>query len=96
MVEESLSAKQHEITITNRNSIEISGITRLESFDREEFLLYTECGYLGVRGQDLHIKNLDLDLGRISIEGQITDISYIEGTDSLVEKNNRLFGRLFR
>jgi sporulation protein YabP len=96
MVDETLSTKQHEIIITNRNTVEISGITRLESFDREEFLLDTECGYLGVRGQDLHIKNLDLDLGRISIEGQISDISYLEGADSIGEKNHRLFGRLFR
>jgi len=96
MVEETISAQSHEITIVNRNTIEISGVTRLESFDREEFLLDTECGYLGVRGQDLHIKSLDLDQGHISIEGQITDISYLEGTNSLGEKNNRLFGRLFR
>lgn len=96
MVEDTLSSKQHEIMLTNRNTIEITGVTRLESFDREEFLLHTEYGYLGVRGQDLHIKNLDLDLGRISIEGQITDISYLEGADSRVEKNNSLFGRLFR
>lgn len=96
MVDETYSSKQHEITIANRNRIELTGITRIESFDREEFLLHTEFGYLGIRGQDLHIQNLDLDLGQVTIEGQISDLSYLEGADSRAEKNNRLFGRLFR
>ncbi len=96
MVEDTFSSQKHEIIVTDRDTIDITGVTRVESFDREEFLLHTEYGYLGVRGQDLRIKHLDLELGRISIEGQITDISYLEGADSRIEKNSGLFGRLFR
>lgn len=96
MVEDPVTPKQHEIIISNRNTIEITGVIRLDSFDREEFLLYTEFGYLGIQGQNLQIKSLDLELGRISIEGQIADIRYLEEADSAAEKNESLFGRLFR
>lgn len=96
MVEETFVASQHEIKMMNRNTMELTGVTRIESFDSQEFLLHTDYGYLGVRGQDLHIKNLDLDVGCVSIEGQITDISYLDVAQSRSEKNNRFFGRLFR
>lgn len=96
MVEDPVTTNQHEIIISNRNAIEITGVIRLESFDREEFLLYTEFGYLGIQGQNLQIKSLDLELGRISIEGQMGDIRYLEEADSTAEKNESLLGRLFR
>jgi len=87
---------QHEIVLTNRNALEVSGVIRVESFDSEEFLLKTEYGYLGVRGQDLHIKNLDLEQGRVSIEGQIMDISYLDTHGSNGEKAKNLLGRIFK
>jgi sporulation protein YabP len=96
MVDEINSSSQHELIMTNRNTLEITGVTRVESFDNEEFLLQTEVGYLGVRGQDLHIQNLDLDLGRIAIEGQISDISYLDVERARMDKQGGLMGRLFR
>lgn len=86
----------HEIMLTNRSTLEMSGVIRVESFDSEEFLLQTEYGYLGVRGQDLHIKNLDLDQGCISIEGQIMDISYLDTHRSSGEKARNFLGRIFK
>lgn len=87
---------QHELIMTNRNTLELTGIIRVESFDSEEFLLQTDYGYLGVRGQELHIKNLDLDVGRVAIEGQITDVSYLDASSVSHDKQKGLMGRLFR
>ena len=77
-MEETFNQIPHEIVMTNRNTLDVSGVTRVESFDSEEFLLQTDYGYLGIRGQGLHIKTLDLDQGRVSIEGQISDMSYLD------------------
>lgn len=96
MVEESMEMNSHEIMMSNRNAMEVTGVSRVESFDSEEFLLQTDYGYLGIRGRDLHIKNLDLDVGRVAIEGQITDISYIDTDFSPVDKSKGLIGRFFR
>jgi sporulation protein YabP len=86
----------HEITIKNRNSLELSGVISVESFDSEEFLLQTEYGYLGIRGQELHIKNLDLDQGKVALEGHIFDISYLDAHLPRGEKAKNLLGKIFK
>ncbi|SHF08410.1 sporulation protein YabP [Seinonella peptonophila] len=95
MVDENYG-KQHELTMTNRNTLVVTGITRVESFDSEEFLLQTEYGYMGVRGQDLHLQSLDLDQGHVAIEGQIIHISYLDVNMDRTGTGKGLLGRLFR
>lgn len=87
--------KQHEIVMKNRNALEVTGVIRVESFDSEEFLLQTEYGYLGVRGQDLHIQNLDLDQGRVVIEGQMAHLSYLDVNHDGTGSGKSVLGRLF-
>jgi sporulation protein YabP len=86
----------HELILTNRNELEVSGVTGIESFDCEEFLLSTDYGYVGIRGQELHLKNLDLEKGIISIRGQFLDISYLDVNHPRSDKTKSVLGRLFR
>lgn len=90
------SAKQHELVLTNRNELEMSGVTGIESFDSEEFLVSTEYGYVGIRGQELHLKNLDLEAGIISIRGQFLDISYLDVNHPRSDRGKSVLGRIFR
>lgn len=98
MIEETVPIQnhQHEIILTNRNMLEVTGVVSVESFDSEEFLLQTEYGFLGIRGQELHIKSLDLDQGRVSIEGHFIDFSYLDLSMPRTEKAKNILGRLFR
>jgi sporulation protein YabP len=86
---------RHEIMMFNRKKLEITGVLNVESFDNEEFLLETECGFLCIKGQNLHMKNLSLETGQVSIEGYIYDMGYIDehGGGS---KGKGLFGRIFK
>lgn len=95
-MEAQLEHHHHEIVLTNRNAMEVSGVVNVESFDSEEFLLQTDCGYVGIRGQDLYIRNLDLEEGRVSIEGQFMDVSYLDMSPPRIEKTKSLLGRIFR
>ncbi|WP_256762278.1 sporulation protein YabP [Cohnella sp. WQ 127256] len=88
-------AKHQEVRMLNRKSLDISGVSNVESFDNEEFLLETECGFLTVRGQNLHMKNLNLDQGLVSIEGTIHSLAYLDGS-STGNKSKGLFGKLFK
>ncbi|MCS1352387.1 sporulation protein YabP [Mechercharimyces sp. CAU 1602] len=90
------SSSRHEIAMVNRNTLEVTGVTSVESFDSEEFLLNTEYGYLGIRGDELHIKNLDLAEGSVSIEGNFYEMSYLDDGMARSEKVKGMFGRLFR
>ncbi|WP_373231987.1 sporulation protein YabP [Cohnella sp.] len=87
-------AKHQEIRMLNRKTLDISGVSNVDSFDNEEFLLETECGFLTVRGQNLHMKNLSLEQGLVSIEGTIHSLVYLDGNTGA--KSKGLFGKMFK
>lgn len=93
-MEHAKGAKHQEVRMLNRKSLDITGVSNVESFDNEEFLLETECGFLTVRGQNLHMKNLSLDQGLVSIEGTIHSLVYLDGNSG--NKSKGLFGKLFK
>lgn len=86
--------KHQELRLLNRRLLDISGVLNVESFDNEEFLLQTELGHLTITGQQLHIKNLNLEQGLVSIEGQVNSMFYLEPGASSSGKG--FFGKLFR
>ncbi|MBR2567853.1 MAG: sporulation protein YabP [Paenibacillus sp.] len=86
--------KRQEMKMMNRKVLEISGINSVESFDSEEFLLETECGYLTIRGQNLHIKNMNLEQGIVAIEGLVNSLTYLDGNQQ--SKSKSFFGKLFK
>lgn len=85
----------HNITLTERKNITISGVKKIESFDNEEFLIETLMGYLIVKGESLEIIRLDTYQGSIAIKGKINSINYIDD-DKTKEKEDGLFNRLFK
>ncbi|WP_128896588.1 sporulation protein YabP [Longirhabdus pacifica] len=85
--------KKQEIKLLNRKLMEISGVLNVESFDSEEFLLETECGFLSIHGQNLHIKNLNLEHGLVAIEGLITRMGYL---DNNAQKSKGIWSKLFK
>jgi len=87
----------HGISINERQSIYLTGVIKIDSFDEEEFLLETNMGYLVIKGEGLEIIKLDTKDGIVSIKGRIISLSYLEdlkkkgkgksaGSDSLFEK----------
>lgn len=93
-METSKGAKHQEIRMLNRKTLEITGVGNVESFDNEEFLLITECGFLAVRGQNLHMKNLSLEQGLVAIEGTVHSLVYLDGAST--GKSKGLLGKLFK
>ena len=45
----------HSITLNERKNIVISGVKKIESFDKEEFLLETNMGFIIIKGKELEI-----------------------------------------
>ncbi|RXJ00918.1 sporulation protein YabP [Anaerobacillus alkaliphilus] len=86
--------KEHNITMRGRKHLDITGVKQVESFDNEEFLLETELGFLAIRGSNLHMKNLDVDQGIVSIEGKIFDLVYLDQQQN--DKSKGFFGKLFK
>ncbi|MGG1878669.1 sporulation protein YabP [Paenibacillus cisolokensis] len=87
-------SKRHDLRMQNRKLLDITGVQNVESFDSEEFLLQTELGHLTIRGQDLHIKNLSLEEGLLTIEGLVHSLIYLNPGSQT--KNKSLLGKLFK
>lgn len=88
------NAQEHDVIMRGRRTLEISGVKQVESFDNEEFLLETVMGFLAIRGQNLQMKNLDVDKGIVSIKGKVFDLVYID--DQQGDKAKGFFSKLFR
>ncbi len=71
--------ENHEVTLVNREEAQISGVLHLTTFDDEQIVLDTELGTLTLKGEELHIKHLDLDAGKLLVEGLLTSLAYGPG-----------------
>ncbi len=89
-----LGLTSHNISITERQNIQINGVTKIDSFDNDEFLLETELGTLGIKGKGLEIIKLDTYEGTIAIKGVIDALSYFDTPKS--KKENSVISRLFK
>lgn len=84
----------HNVTISDRKNIMISGVKKIESFDNEEFLMETNMGYVLVKGSELEIIKLDTYQGSVSIKGKFNSLIYMDSTKK--EKDEGMFSKLFK
>lgn len=73
---DTMGSGQHSLQILNREHAAVQGVLAVESFDDEEIIMETDMGLLTIRGEDLHIKQLDLESGKFAVEGFITSCAY--------------------
>lgn len=88
------TVQEHDVVMRSRRVLDITGVKQVESFDNEEFLLETVMGFLAIRGQNLQMKNLDVEKGIVSIKGKVYDISYLDEQHG--EKAKGFFSKLFK
>lgn len=84
----------HTVSLTERKSISITGVKKIDSFDNEEFLMDTVMGYVSIKGSDLEIVKLDTFQGNVSIKGKIDSLIYSEGSSK--KKEDGVFSKLFK
>ena len=66
----------HHVILEGRESLSVSGVEEVESFDENTIVMRTCKGTLVVRGEDLHIEKLSLDGGDLKVEGQVDAVTY--------------------
>lgn len=80
----------HQLILQDRNRLDLSGVSDVDSFDETVVTVYTSLGELTIKGKELHLMHLDLDSGGLSIEGKIDSLQYSE-TPSRTGVVSRLF-----
>ncbi len=81
----------HDLQLSDRRKLTMTGVTEVVSFDDSAVVLQTSLGTLLVQGQELQLKMLSQEGGRVAVEGQIAALSYEEPRQSGAWKR-RLFG----
>ena len=66
----------HHVILEGRESLSVSGVEDVESFDETTIVMRTCKGTLVVRGEDLHIEKLSLDGGDLKVEGTVDALTY--------------------
>ncbi|AGB40140.1 sporulation protein YabP [Halobacteroides halobius DSM 5150] len=84
-------SKDQELSLFNREKLELNGVTDVQSYDEHEINLETNLGSLLIMGQELHIQHLDLENLKLIVEGHIIELRYDQGS-----KTKNLFQKLFK
>lgn len=84
----------HNIVLEGRRMLTVSGVSDVDSFDEETVVIFTELGELTVRGANLHINKLSVDVGELTVEGDISALIYSENANS--GSSGGFFSRVFR
>ncbi len=91
-----ISNYNHSITLTERKNLLITGVKKIENFDKEEFLIETTMGFLVVKGDGLELIKLDTISGNVSIKGYVNGFTYIEDNSKKDKDGSSIFQRLFK
>ncbi|MGM9834630.1 MAG: sporulation protein YabP [Bacilli bacterium] len=90
---DNIVTSSHDLKISDRSQIHMTGIKRIVSFDNEEFLMDSSLGTLLLKGEGLEIIRLDTHDGNVSIKGKINSIAYTDGKKG---ENDSLLSKLFK
>ena len=68
----------HKLTLNERKTLTMSGVTEVVSFEETEVVLQTTLGMLTVQGQGLKLKTLTPEGGQVTVQGSVSAIVYEE------------------
>ena len=72
--------KSQTLELRDRKNLSMDGVTDVRGFDENAIVAESAYGTVTVEGRGLHITVLDLDHGKLAVEGEITGIYYSEET----------------
>ena len=91
----SISNYNHSINLLERKNLNISGVKKIDNFDKKQFIIETIMGYMIVKGEGLELLKLDTIQGNVSIKGTVNSITYAEDGGKK-EKEDSIISRLFK
>ena len=85
---------RHSVVMQDCMTVSLSGVSDADSFDENCVKLFTECGELTIFGDSLHVNEMNVDSGNVSVEGEIHALVY--GGRSAKKKYSGILRRLLR
>lgn len=94
--QETKGRKPHNIVISNRRQMTVSGVIRVENFNESTIVVITETGLMTIDGTNLHISKLSLETGDMFIDGEIAGLFYSDDSYENGKKSPKLLSKLFK
>ena len=76
----------HKLTLNERKSLTMSGVTEVVSFEETAVVLKTSLGLLTVQGQELKLKTLSLEGGQVAVDGTVSALIYQEPRPGFLQR----------
>ena len=86
-------SERHNAILEDRSKLMLTGVTDVENFDENKVYLYTQLGELVIRGKQLHVNEISLESGELTVQGDICSLTYGEKDST---KKLGFLGKLFR
>ncbi|NLK71886.1 MAG: sporulation protein YabP [Clostridiales bacterium] len=90
--QKTFKTNNQNIFVENRQKISITEVQDVESFDDELIQVSTPKGKIVIKGLNLQVQKLDLEEGKVIINGSINAINYIEKED----KGKSFLGKILK
>lgn len=87
---------QYKILMTNRKNLLVEGVLNVESFDDAEIILDTKMGTLVLKGEGLHVVQLNLEEGTLIVEGHCRSLDFSEDKKGFKGKGKGFIERILR
>ncbi len=87
--------KEHRLQLFNREEGTVSGVKDVKSFDEKLILLSTDWGTITIKGEALHVSQLNLQTGDVKLDGRVDSITYSD-KGAVSRRGESLLGRMFR
>lgn len=91
-MEDGKALKNHEVCISNRGGISLSGVVDVGCFDEENVIIYTDYGELAIHGEKMQITKLSLETGEVQAQGRICSLTYQDKQP----KGSGFFSKVFK
>ncbi len=86
----------HSIFLRGRKHLTMEGVHHVDSFDESEIILQTNMGVLILKGEGLHITQLNLETGNLAAEGSFASLQYKESKVKGAGAGKKILNRLFK
>lgn len=80
----------HQLVLQQRKMLDLEGVVEVAHFDEQTVIVDTTQGELTIDGEGLHVRQLNLEAGVMTVEGRIDGVTYRDA------KKGGFLGRVLR
>ena len=84
----------HSVSLLERKTLVITGVKKIDNFDKLHFILETTMGFMVIKGEGLELIKLDTLAGNVTIKGTIDSIKHV--VENKKKEEDGIFNRLFK